>query len=351
MRPASSFRGAAFLLVVLGVLLGHGPVAATAAAQPEGPPAPGKEAPPPEPEAAGPRVVTVGAYIQDLSDVDLKGGTFRADFYLWFVWTGEKDPTKTYEFTNVLREDLTAVPTGVDDQGNPTPDVLEDGRKIQILHVQGRFVEAFDVEEYPLDDQNLVISIEDSESGSSDLVYQIDPGTALRHDLSIIGWNAQPMRNSVTVHRYDTSFGYPGEEGSEFSRLDLRVPVVRPGVARVIQVLFPLAVIIMVALMALVIDPPSLEATLFIAPPALIAAVALHFTTTTGLPSEGRVLLIDRIYLLAYLIIFLILCFAVFSHRQRDRGRARAARLVDRVGLLTLVPLFFGGTGLLIALR
>lgn len=357
LRAARAFRRAAFLLVLFAVVVGHGPVP-SAAAQTEGPPGPAPEAPGPAPEAPepapeeeDPQIVRVGTYIQDLSNVDLKGGTFRADLYLWFVWTGENDPTKTYEFTNAVRQDLSAVPTGVDEQGNPTPDVLDDGRKIQIFRVQGTFIEAFDVEEYPLDNQNLVISIEDSQSDDSALRYEIDPGTALRPDVRIIGWEPQGLRNDVVPFTYVTSFGYPGEESSVFSRANFRVPVARPGATRVIQVVFPLAVIIMAALMSLVIDPPSLEATLFLAPPALIAAVALHFTTTTGLPSEGRVLLVDRIYLLAYLIILLVLAFGVFSHRQRDRGRAKRARLVDRIGLLTLVPLFLGGVAVLIIFR
>lgn len=357
-------RRAAFLLVLLAVFLGHGPVEAgaqttttgepTTTSQPDNPPvSPSPDEPPPEPaEDEGPRIVTVGAYIQDLSNVDLKSGTFRADFYLWFAWRGDDiDPSVTYEFTNAIRGELSSVATGLNEEGEPEPDRLDDGRRIQIFHVQGRFTEAFDVEEYPLDDQDLVISIEDTQSDDSTLRYEIDPGTAQRPDLSIIGWEPQAMRNAVIPHKYVTTFGYPGEESSVFSRADFVVPVKRPGAARLIQVVFPLAVIIMVALMSLIIDPPSLEATLFLAPPALIAAVALHFTTTTGLPSEGRVLLVDRIYLLSYLIILLVISFGVFSHRQRDRGRAKRARQVDRVGLLTCVPLFLGGTALLILFR
>ena len=355
LRAAPLLRRTAFVLVLLAVLLGHGPVAGAQPATTGQPAAGQPETPsPPAPDAPGDeqrKVVKVGTYIQDLSNVDLKSGTFRADFYLWFVWQGEGDPSQTYEFTNAIRGELSAVPTGVDEEGKPKPDELEDGRKIQIFHVQGRFTEAFDVEEYPLDDQDLVISIEDAYSDNSSLVYEIDPGTAQRPDLTIIGWTPQRMRNTVSPHKYVTTFGYPGEESSVFSRATFSVPVKRPGAARIIQVVFPLAVIIMVALMSLIIDPPSLEATLFLAPPALIAAVALHFTTTTGLPSEGRVLLVDKIYLLSYLIILMVISFGVFSHRQRDRGRAKRARLVDRVGLLTCFPLFIGGTALLIFFR
>jgi hypothetical protein len=351
MRTAPVIRRAAAALVLLAVVVGLAVAAGATAAQPEGPPAPAPEAPAAAPEEGGPQVVTVGTYIQDLSNVDLKAGTFRADFYLWFLWRGDIDPSETYEFTNAVRQELSSVAGGMDEEGKPEAEVLDDGRKYQVFHVQGRFIHAFDVDEYPLDNQDLPISIEDIRHDETALVYEIDSATALREDLAIIGWTPQAMKNTVTPNKYVTNFGYPGGENSVFSHADFRVPVKRPGAARVIQVVFPLAVIIMVALMSLVIDPPSLEATLFLAPPALIAAVALHFTTTTGLPSEGRVLLVDRIYLLAYLIILLVIAFGVFSHRQRDRGRAKRARQVDRVGLLTLVPLFLGGTALLIAFR
>ena len=211
-------RRAAFLLVLLAVVVGHGPVGAGAqpgttgqpatTGQPDSPSPSPPEAPPAAAEDEGPQIVKVGTYIQDLSNVDLKSGTFRADFYLWFVWEGDElDPSVTYEFTNAIRGELSAVATGVDEAGKPEPDELDDGRKIQIFHVQGRFTEAFDVDEYPLDDQDLVISIEDSESDDSTLRYEIDAGTAVRPDLSIIGWNPEPMRNTVTPHKYVTSFG------------------------------------------------------------------------------------------------------------------------------------------------
>jgi hypothetical protein len=369
MTPSAStrplVRRAVLAVAVLAVLLGQGwtggPATATTQETPTTeettttPPAtapPATTPPSPaEPEDAGPEIVTVGTYIQNLSDVDLKAGTLRADFYLWFRWRGAIDPTLTYEFTNSIPQELSSKAGSTTEDGTPLAETLADGQKIQVFHVQGKFVHPFRVDDFPLDAQDLVISIEDLRYDETTLVYEVDPTSEYRADLSIIGWEPRRLDAKVVPNRYTTNFGYPGGENAVFSHVDFGVHVERTGASRIFEVVFPLVVIILIALMALVIDPPSLDACLFLAPPALIAAVALHFTATTGLPSEGRVLLIDKIYLLSYLVILMVLGFGVFSHRQRDRGRAQLARTVDRTGLLVLTPLFLVGTFLLIAFR
>ena len=45
--------------------------------------------------------VTVGAYINDLQDIDLASENFTADFYLWMRWKNPKiDPSATIESMN-----------------------------------------------------------------------------------------------------------------------------------------------------------------------------------------------------------------------------------------------------------
>jgi branched-chain amino acid transport system substrate-binding protein len=336
MRARPAWAGparAAVALVVLLVVLGAG--AAPAGGQ----------------EEDDPQVVTVGVYIQSISDVDLRTGTFVADFYLWFLWRGGIDPTITYEFTNAIREDLDTRATSVNEQNEPEPELLEDGRLYQIFHVQGRFVQPYDVDDYPIDTQTLTISIEDAYSGLGDLVYEVDEASGLAEELHMTGWEPQPLVGRLSEHLYTTNFGYPGGENSVFSRVDFVVHIDRPGISPLLKTIAPLLLIIFIALASLLIDPEQLETRLTLATPALIAGVFLHFTSAAGLPNEGGFLLLDRIYVLSYLVILLVISTGVYVHRLCAQGRTDYAIQVDRRVFAALVLFFIAGVAALIFFR
>src|SRR3954466_15595900 len=123
--------------------------------------------------AGGPQTVSVGLYLQNIPDIDIKTNSFGAEFYLWFVWKGDIDPTLTYELTNVVNvSELTKVPIFVDGSGNPAPDLLPDGRHIQQFHVYGRFGHPFPLGKYPFDSHDIVISLEDARHSADALVHE-----------------------------------------------------------------------------------------------------------------------------------------------------------------------------------
>src|SRR5262245_27050641 len=52
------------------------------------------------PPPASAQKVTVGLYVHHVNNVDLRSNTFLADFYVWFRWKGDIDPTKSFELRN-----------------------------------------------------------------------------------------------------------------------------------------------------------------------------------------------------------------------------------------------------------
>ncbi|MEA2931850.1 MAG: hypothetical protein QOI56_635, partial [Actinomycetota bacterium] len=160
----------------------------------------------------GPQVVKVGLFVENISNLDLQEGSFQADFYLWFVWKGDIDPTKTYELTNALPLQLAAVAGSTTEDGTPVPDVQPDGNH-QVFHVKGRFTSEFKTGNYPLDDANLVISVEDVKYDSSVLVYEFDNGSGMSANTKVTAREVRAPTARVTEHFYATSFCYEGEQG------------------------------------------------------------------------------------------------------------------------------------------
>src|SRR4051812_31183723 len=76
--------------------------------------------------------VLVGLYLQNIPEIDIKTNSFWAEFYLWFLWSGDIDPTLTYELTNAVNvSELSKIPIFIDAAGNSAPELLPDGRHLQ----------------------------------------------------------------------------------------------------------------------------------------------------------------------------------------------------------------------------
>jgi hypothetical protein len=114
--------------------------------------------------------VIVGAYINDVQELDFKANNYIVDLYVWFRWTArDLDPAKTMEFMNRfasddnLREALYDEPKG-----------MPDGSLYSIIRYQGRFSTKFPLEKYPFDTQYLRVAMEDTVSADDKQIYVPD---------------------------------------------------------------------------------------------------------------------------------------------------------------------------------
>lgn len=296
--------------------------------------------------AAQPQVVTVGLYLAYVPELDLKTNSYVADFYLWFIWKGNIDPTQTFEFTNVIAPvELSKVPAYTDGAGNPKPDIMPDGRSYQVYHVQGRFWHPFPTINFPFDEQDIVLSIEDSKHSADDLIYEIDrAGTTLSPTLTIPGWKLGKVVPMTTIKRFPTNFGYStGSDTDQYSHVDFTVHVIRPRVGMFFKTVLPISLIMLITFGALFCKPEDIDARLCLTITALISAVALQYTTSTELPPVGYLLLIDKIFLLSFATILCTTFVSIFSNRLAAAGNHHGASRLDRWGLLLLPIGFFGG--------
>jgi hypothetical protein len=298
--------------------------------------------------AASSEAVTIGVYLDHVPDLDLKTNSYVADFYIWFLWKGDIDPTQSVEFTNVLNpQELSKVAANVDNGGNAKPEILPDGRRYQSYHVQGTFWHPFPVGDYPFDEQDIVLLIEDAKHSSNELTYEVDSKeTAMRPGMAIPGWNLGSIGAKVSSVHFPTNFGDTRVSSGmdTYSHVEFRVHVTRPRAGLILKTLVPISIIILITFGALFCKPQDIDARLCLTITALISAVALQYTTSTELPPTGYLLLIDKVYLLSYVVILVTTFLSIFANRLESAGSPDGARRLDRQGLMGLTVLFFGGT-------
>ncbi len=268
---------------------------------------------------AKPQQVRTGIYLANLYGMNMEEHSFYADFYIWFKWRGDIDPTNI-EFVNAIEKWSMNNATF---DGDSTPVVLKDGTKYKIFRIEARFFHPFSLNRFPLDQHQLDIQIENPEYPIEELIYVPDTNSALiRQTLSLVGWENKGCRLDTKLHDYGTNFGNPEENAQRYSNLTFSITLARPFSYFLLKMLLPLFVVMLVSIGALLLHPDHMDTRSSLPIGGLLTAVFLQQSYSGALPAVGYMVLMDKIYLLCYALISMVLL-------QIIRAGNAAARQVD----------------------
>ena len=289
-------------------------------------------------------IVRVGFYAATIQGLDQQDSSYYVDGFVWMRWRGDADPSATFEFTNnIERWGLTQ--TAVYEK----PKQLANGERVQQFRVQGRYFRSLDLSDYPLDRQTLSVVIEDTTSAEDELVYVADERqSGLDRAARIPGWRVTGHGMSIGHHTYSTDFGEPGTSRAArtYSAARFDVSIERPRTFFLWKLMLPLLIVMILAGSVLFIHPTLTEVRLAAPATALLSLVFLQQSYSSTLPEIGSLVLLDKIYALAYaLVIVLMLTIIVTSYWVRgdmEANAGRAARLDRRVALGAAVVFALG---------
>ncbi len=294
-----------------------------------------------------PQKVYTGIYLMNVYDLDINAYSFYADFYLWFRWRGDRDPTNI-EFVNAVEK------WGfTQNMFYEEPQPLPDGSFYNGMRIEGRFYHSFTLNRFPLDRHQLGIRIENVDFPVDSLIYVPDTSTHLmRQDFVIPGWRIQSAAIGSHTNFYQTDFGEPGMGASKFSNFTFKLTITRPISYFLLKLLLPLLVVIVASLGALLIHPRYLDARISLPIGGLLSCVFLQQSYSTALPDVGYMVLMDKIYLLSYLLIAAIMVRVIVAgnqsagQRQTDSQRIRRN---DRRRAMIFLGVFLAGLLILVA--
>lgn len=300
--------------------------------------------------AASAQVVNVGMYVNTVYQLEVASSTYYLDAYLWFKWKGDIDPTATMEITNLV-EEWGAMVTPL----NEEPILLPDGNQYKLLKLEGRFMQPFVLADYPLDRQNLSVYLEDSTYGADQLVYVMDTEeSGYGPMLAIPGWKINSWSSQQLLHDYGSFFGAEkAGSASVYSTLRFDLEIARPVNFFIWKLMLPLVILLMAAWMILLLDPKLIEVRTALPATGLLTAVFLQQAYSDGLPEVGYLVLIDKIYAVAYAMILLTLLRAIWTSRNdlSSEEDTAAARAIDRKFLLGQVGFFALAVAMIIIAR
>jgi hypothetical protein len=294
--------------------------------------------------------VETGIFVMNLYDLDISSNTCSLDFYVWFKWKGNIDPTPNLEYFNgVSDSNTTSVPL------YKKPEKLSDGRFYQAMRVEGRFVQPFALAKYPLDQQNLTIWLENSVYTVDQMVYVADnKQSGYSSKILIPGWEIQVADVSSLVHEYTTNFGDPRlGDITQYSILQYSLTISRPMSFFVWKLLLPLVIVVAASWGALLLKPQYVDSRIALSVTTLLTTVFLQQSYSSTLPNIGYLVLLDKVYALAYVLITISILEAIVTadwvKDEKPESYARVVRL-DRTLLAIQIVVFVGGVGLLLLL-
>ena len=295
----------------------------------------------------GPDKVSVGAFINDLQDIDLSSENFTVDLYLWMRWKNPNiDPSATIESMNSEGTQNTTSSTSGGLEGEPLYDApvdMPDGSKYQVLRYQGVFSRKMSLEKYPFDTQVLEMVFEDKRNDSSRVEFVPDANPIAVNDsgsMSIPGYVLGSPSLTVVAHKYPTNFGdISAKAGTPYSRIIVALPVTRDVLPYLVKIVLPIFIVILITSLIYLLPARLEDSRTGIGVTAMLTIVALQWTSDSSLPSVEYLTLIDVVYIISMVYILAAMAYTVLASRRnlQEMEQAVTVSFDRRVGIISLL--------------
>ena len=189
---------------------------------------------------------------------------------------------------------------------------------------------------------------------SDQLVYLPDQQqSGYAESLAVPGWQIRGFDLQSLIHDYKTNFGepLPASGKATYSALRYQLTTERPVSYFAWKLLLPLVIVLISGWGAFLLSPKYTDSRLALPVTALLTTVFLQQSYADSIPDVGYLVLLDKIYALAYVLIILSILEAIIT---ADWARADSENALDRIirldrqSLIAQSLALVGGLGLLI---
>ncbi|MGH9198323.1 MAG: hypothetical protein ACRD1T_21640, partial [Acidimicrobiia bacterium] len=185
---------------------------------------------------------------------------------------------------------------------------------------------------YPFDTQVLKVVLEDTILDVDELVYvpETFPSVILDPGITLPGFTVGKPSMLIVENIYPTNFGDLSEAHQEtFSRVTLSIPVTRPAVSMSIKLFLPIVLVVVCAALVFFIRPKEIGARIGLGITALLTLVALELSSSAVLPDIDYLMMLDKVFLLAYVFVLVAIARAVATSWRGHEAKAQKAIVRD----------------------
>ena len=288
-------------------------------------------------------VVYAGIDIAHLNHIDVKGGSFNADLYVWLRYSGDSaDPTHI-EFPDL---DVATLPPPFDPDKPQEQGELDD-LNYRLYRFTGDFKAVFDLHDYPFDTQDLIVRFQNDEQPREQVAYVIDQFGLRLHrpdptppaqrsafsDLQL--WHATDVRYFVHALSISSTQGKPAffdnDNRNEYGGFDTAITVHRDVFAFMVKTLVPLFLLVLVVFATLFFPSSLTKERTTIPVTGILTSAVLLISINNQLPSLGYTIALEYIFYVFFGLCLTAMCAGFLSEILRNKKYHGHAIAVDQI--------------------
>ena len=292
-------------------------------------------------------VVYAAIDLNSLDNIDVRAGTFAADFFLWFRYPEglNLDPLDV-EFPNALSKV---------DLGKEVSRRTRAGFTTVTFHVRGVFHADYELSRFPFDQQALKIPIQVRNSTSYTLILaygkigphgqnssrsrsrSADLDSATNSPLASRLWQLKDQIFYRDVVALRSSFGDQvtgvHEADVEINRINAEIIIRRDSAGFATKNFLPLACILIFVLIGYAVAPDIIIARVSIGVTALLTTSLLYQKLASDLPTVSEIIAMDYIFFGLFALCVTFLLVTVVTYETQKAKRQRTTELLTRYGV------------------
>ena len=284
------------------------------------------------------RVVYAGLDINKLNRIDK--ATFTADFYVWFRYNGNDEPTEI-QFPDAVTNSVNPN-APVFDSKAPAKAQIVNGLNYRLYRIRGEFRNAFDFRDYPFDSQRLNLRFDNPNLSTERLIYAIDtvglrlPRTEVEERKPFQGlqlWNFKNITYFQDSSRVTSTQGDPdlfqSKAQVEYPGLSIRMTFQRKTLVFLSKNLLPLILLSLLTYCCLFF-PYTMFVPRTMAPAsALLSGIVLLLSFNNQLPEVGYTVAMEYVFYVYFcLCLFPILVTVIGTKLDKD-GHKKAFKYLN----------------------
>ena len=293
------------------------------------------------------RVVYAGLDINKLNRIDKS--TFTADFYVWFRYNGNDQPTEI-QFPDAVSNSVNPN-APVFDAKLPIKAELVNGLNYRLYRVRGEFRNSFDFRDYPFDSQRLMLRFDNPNLSTERLIYAIDriglklpkPEALERQPFQGLQlWNFKDITYFQDSSRVTSTQGDPDLFQSnvqiEYPGLSVRMSFQRKSLVFLSKNLLPLILLTLVTYCCLFF-PYTMFVPRTMAPAsALLSGIVLLLSFNNQLPEVGYTVAMEYVFYVYFSLCLIPIVVTAIGAKLDKDGHKKAFRILN-IGSWILYPI------------
>ncbi len=270
------------------------------------------------------QVVYTGIDFIEIRELDLKNGSFVADFYLWFRFKDEFDDDNI-TFING-RNQIKGI-------GDPviSKRTESSGQTTRAYRVKGKFKMNFDFSAYPLDRQSLSIRFRHKNKTREHIIYVTDKIGMLGTETDLIykfdrqesfqvsGWVVNEFLVFQNFQKTTSTLGLPERFNNiqqiAYSQFNIHLAIDRRVSSFVLKNLMPMMFLVVLGYLVLFMPDSSFGQRITLSANVIIATSLFHLRFASNMSHVDYIVLIEYVFYVIYFLSMLTTILVIKEHQ------------------------------------